>query len=157
MEIENWHRTGIPPYAELMHCPQAEWAKLSRGDLRLVHHIVGLSIELHRRGLSGASIWAQKMPRYVYPASSKMIPNADNCSSFLAIALSNDFVMNAILALSSSHLAFLTGDQENRQMAYHHKVAAFQGLQAAITSFSKENCEAILAASVLLSWQATER
>ncbi|KAJ5226298.1 hypothetical protein N7468_007523 [Penicillium chermesinum] len=139
MEIDNWHRTGIPPFPELMQCPLSGWTKLPRADLRLVHHIVGVSIDLHRRGLSSCTVWAHKMP------------------NFLAIALSNDFVMSSILALSSFHLAFLTGDQENKQVAYHHKVTAFQGLQTAITSFSKDNCEAVLAASVLLSWQATER
>jgi hypothetical protein len=77
--------------------------------------------------------------------------------SFLAIALSNDFVMSSILALSSFHLGFLTRDQETKQLAYHHKATALRGLQTAIGSFSKDNCEAILAASILLSWQATER
>ncbi|KAJ5614631.1 hypothetical protein N7528_008285 [Penicillium herquei] len=139
MEIDKWHRTGIPPYPELMQCPQSGWSHLSRADLRLVHHIIGLSIDFHRRGLSGCTVWAQKMP------------------NFLAIALSNDFVMSAILSLSAFHLTFLTRDQETKQLAYHHKVTALRGLQTAIGSFSKENCEAILAASILLSWQATER
>lgn len=78
-------------------------------------------------------------------------------SSFLAIALSNEFVMSAILGLSAFHLAFLTRDQETKQLAHHHKVTALRGLQNALGSFSKENCDAILAASILLSWQATER
>lgn len=63
MEIDNWHRTGVPPYPELMQCPQMGWSSLSRSDLRLVHHIVGLSINLHRRGLSNCTVWAQKMPK----------------------------------------------------------------------------------------------
>nr|UPX44866.1 hypothetical protein FAC5L9_29 [Penicillium camemberti] len=139
MEIENWHRTGVPPYPELVQCPRAGWSHLSRADLRLVHHIVGLSIDLHRRGLSSCTVWAQKMP------------------NFLAIALTNEFVMSSILGLSAFHLAFLTRDQETKQLAYHHKVTALRGLQTAIGSFSKDNCEAVLAASILLSWQATER
>lgn len=65
MEIENWHRSGVPPYPELMQCPRSGWAGLSRTDLRLVHHIIGLSIDLHRRGLSTSTVWAQKMPKYV--------------------------------------------------------------------------------------------
>jgi len=65
MEIENWHRTGVPPYPELVQCPRAGWSHLSRADLRLVHHIIGLSIDLHRRGLSSCTVWAQKMPKYV--------------------------------------------------------------------------------------------
>jgi len=63
MEIENWHRTGVPPYPELMQCPQSGWSNLSRSDLRLIHHIIGLSIDLHRRGLSNCTVWAQKMPK----------------------------------------------------------------------------------------------
>ncbi|KAJ5926008.1 hypothetical protein N7454_007518 [Penicillium verhagenii] len=139
MEVENWHRTGVPPYPELVQCPRSGWSHLSRTDLRLVHHIIGLSIDLHRRGLSGCTAWAQKMP------------------NFLAIALSNEFVMSSILGLSAFHLSFLTRDQETKQLAYHHKLTALQGLQTAIGSFSKDNCEAVLAASILLSWQATER
>lgn len=82
---------------------------------------------------------------------------ANALSSFLAIALSNEFVMSSILGLSAFHLAFLTRDQETKQLAYHHKVTALRGLQTAIGSFSKDNCEAVLAASILLSWQASER
>ncbi|KAJ5774940.1 C6 transcription factor RosA-like [Penicillium paradoxum] len=138
MEIDNWHRSGVPPYPELLQCPRSGWSGLSRIDLRLIHHIIGLSIDLHRRGLSASTVWAQKMP------------------NFLAIALNSEFVMSAILSLSAFHLAFLTRHQETRQLAVRHQVAALQGLQAALVSFSKDNCDAILAASVLLSWQATE-
>ncbi|KAJ6191308.1 hypothetical protein N7519_001329 [Penicillium mononematosum] len=138
MEIDNWHRTGVPPYPELLQCPRSGWSGLSRTDLRLIHHIIGLSIDLHRRGLSGCTVWAQKMP------------------NFLAISLGSDFVMSSILSFSAFHLAFLTRDQETKQLAFRHKVTALQGLQTALGSFSKENCDAILAASVLLSWQATD-
>ncbi|KAJ5161893.1 hypothetical protein N7492_007285 [Penicillium capsulatum] len=139
MEVEQWHRTGVPPYPELVQCPRSGWSQLSRSDLRLIHHIVGLSIDLHRRGLSTCTVWAPKMP------------------NFLAIALSNSFVMSSILGLSAFHLAFQTRDQDTKQLAYHHNYAAIQGLQTAIESITKGNSEAILAASILLSWQATDR
>lgn len=74
----------------------------------------------------------------------------------MAIALSNDFVMNSILALSAAHLAWMTRNQDTKQLAYHHRGTAIKGLHKAIGSFSTENCEAILAASTLLSWQTTE-
>ncbi|EAW07238.1 putative C6 transcription factor RosA-like [Aspergillus clavatus NRRL 1] len=137
-EIENWHVTGVPPFPELMHYPRNTWYKLFRSDLRLVHHIIGLSIDLHRRGFGECTIWAQKMPL------------------FLSLALSNDFVMSSILTLSASHLAWITRNQETKQLAYHHRGIAIKGLHKAIGSFSKENCEAILAASILLSWQASD-
>lgn len=62
MEIENWRRTGIPPFPELSQCPQNNWYQFSRTDLRLIHHIAGLSIDFHRRGLNNSTIWAPKMP-----------------------------------------------------------------------------------------------
>ncbi|PWY90024.1 C6 transcription factor rosa-like protein [Aspergillus heteromorphus CBS 117.55] len=138
MEIKNWHITGVAPFPELMQFPRNSWSKLSRTDLRLIHHIIGLSIDLHRRGLSNCTIWAQKMP------------------AFLTIALTNDFVMSAILTMSASHLAWITRNQETKQLAYHHRGVAIQGLHKAIGAFSKDNCDAILAASIILSWQASE-
>lgn len=76
--------------------------------------------------------------------------------SFLAIGVSNDFVMSSILALSASHLAWITKDRETDNLAYHHRGVAIKGLQGAIGAFSRENCDAILSASILLSWQITE-
>jgi hypothetical protein len=64
--------------------------------------------------------------------------------------------MSAILALSASHLAWETNDSETEHLAYHHRGVALKGLHEAIGSFSRDNSEAILAASMLLSWQATE-
>ncbi|KAL4934503.1 putative C6 transcription factor RosA-like [Aspergillus undulatus] len=138
MEIKNWHHTGLPPYPELMHFSRNCWSKLSRTDLRLIHHIIGLSIDLHRRNLSSCTIWAQKM------------------SLFLYIANSHDFVMSSILALSAAHLAWITRNQETKQLAFHHRAIAIQGLQKATTMFSRENTDGILAASILLSWQDNE-
>lgn len=62
-EIDNWHLTGVPPFPELLQCPRTGWYGLSRTDLRLIHHIIGLSIDLHRRGYSNCTVWAQKMPK----------------------------------------------------------------------------------------------
>ncbi|PTU22866.1 hypothetical protein P175DRAFT_0431512 [Aspergillus ochraceoroseus IBT 24754] len=138
MEIKNWHLTGLPPFPELMHFPRTCWNQLSRTDLRLIHHIIGLSIDLHRRGLSHCTIWAQKMP------------------TFLSVAISHDFVMSSILTLSAAHLAWITRNQETGQLAFHHRGVAIRGLQKAIGAFCKGNCDAILAASILLSWQDCE-
>jgi len=41
-------------------------------------------------------------------------------------------------------------------MAYEHRGIALKGLQEAIGAFSPQNSDAVLAASLLLSWQATE-
>ena len=64
--------------------------------------------------------------------------------------------MSAVLAFSASHLAWMTENSETQHLAYHHRGEAIKGLHEAIGLFSKNNSEAILAASILLSWQATE-
>lgn len=63
IEINNWHATGVPPFPELVHCPRSSWYGLSRSDLRLVHHIIGLSFDLYRRGFSNCTPWAQRLPK----------------------------------------------------------------------------------------------
>lgn len=67
--------------------------------------------------------------------------------------------MHALLALSASHLGWLTSCAETLQLAYHHRGIAFNGLQEAINDFSPEkpeNADAVLAASILLTWQTTD-
>lgn len=64
--------------------------------------------------------------------------------------------MSSILALSAAHLAWITRNQETKQLAYRHQKTAIKGLHKAIGTFSNDNSEAILAASTVLSWQTTE-
>jgi hypothetical protein len=62
IEIETWRKTGNPPFPELQLSSRTYWYKFSRTDLRLIHHIAGLSIDMHRLGYSNCTVWAQKMP-----------------------------------------------------------------------------------------------
>jgi len=64
--------------------------------------------------------------------------------------------MHSLLGLSASHLTWLTESYATLQLAYEHRGLAFQGLQQSIGDFSKENSDAVLAASILLSWQVTD-
>jgi hypothetical protein len=64
--------------------------------------------------------------------------------------------MHALLALSATHLSWLTECPLAANMAYEHRGIALKGLQEAIGAFSPQNSDAVLAASLLLSWQATE-
>ena len=64
--------------------------------------------------------------------------------------------MSAILAFSATHMAWITRSVETKNLAYHHRGTALKGLQEAIGKFSEENSDAALAASVLLSWQASD-
>jgi hypothetical protein len=75
---------------------------------------------------------------------------------FLKIGSSCGFVMNALLAFSATHIAWITECPMVRHMAYEHRGIALKGLHEAIGACSRENSDAVLAASLLLSWQATE-
>lgn len=81
---------------------------------------------------------------------------ANSYTRLITAALSHDFVMSALLALSALHLAWQTKNPDTENLAYHHRGVALKGLHEAIGAFSRENSDAILAASMLLSWQATE-
>jgi hypothetical protein len=76
--------------------------------------------------------------------------------SLIAVGMQCDFVMSAVLAFSACHLAWQTKNAETENLAYYHRGVALKGLHEAISAFSRENSESILAASMLLSWQATE-
>lgn len=68
----------------------------------------------------------------------------------------HDFVMSAILAFSAMHIAWLTKSAETKNLAYQHSGIAIKGLHEAIGSFSQDNSDAVLAASILLAWQASD-
>lgn len=64
--------------------------------------------------------------------------------------------MHAVLSFSANHLAWASQSDETRDIAMHHRANALRGLHEAIGSFSQANSDAVLAASLLLAWQATD-
>jgi hypothetical protein len=82
--------------------------------------------------------------------------HADVKNRFMKIGATYNFVMHALLALSATHIAWLTDCPLVNQMAFEHRGIALKGLHEAIGTFSRENSDAVLAASLLLSWQATD-
>jgi hypothetical protein len=81
---------------------------------------------------------------------------ANSVNSIIKIAATNPFVMHSLLAFSAMHIAWLTDCPLVGNMAYEHRGVALKGLQEAIGSFSRETSDAVLAASLVLSWQATD-
>lgn len=76
--------------------------------------------------------------------------------SLLRIGATTPYVMHALLAFSAMHIAFLTDCPVVGGEAFIHRGKALNGLQEAISSFSRETSDAVLAASLVLSWQATD-
>jgi hypothetical protein len=81
---------------------------------------------------------------------------ANRSNRILKIGATHDYVMHALLAFSAMHIAFLTDCPMVGNMAYDHRGIALKGLYEGIGSFSRETSDAVLAASLVLSWQATD-
>lgn len=80
----------------------------------------------------------------------------NSSNSILDAAGGHSFVMNGVLAFAATHLAWLTDSTETKNLAYYHRGIALKGLHEAIGNFSRESSDAILAASILLSWQTSD-
>ncbi|KAI9711227.1 MAG: hypothetical protein M1820_002214 [Bogoriella megaspora] len=137
-DIAIWQQTGQFPFPELQVLSQLHWASFPRDDLRLLYHISQVSRDLMASKSSNLSIWTEYMPR------------------FLNLATSEPFVMSALLGFSATHMAWITQSHGTKGLAFHHGGIALNGLHDAIGVFARENSDVVLAASLLLSWQAND-
>lgn len=64
--------------------------------------------------------------------------------------------MHALLSFSANHLAWTNNSTDCRNLHIQHGSIALRGLHDAIGSFSQQNADAVLAASLLMLWQATD-
>ncbi|KAF8859731.1 hypothetical protein BDZ45DRAFT_349964 [Acephala macrosclerotiorum] len=110
---------------------------LSSTDLPLMHHLLFVSGKLEASGTSKMAVWTAQIP------------------NFISMSQSHDIVKHSILALSAAHLGWLTRSRDMDHVSLLHQTAAFRSLQVAINKFSRENCDAVLASSLILQWQAS--
>ncbi|KAK0719888.1 hypothetical protein B0H67DRAFT_661676 [Lasiosphaeris hirsuta] len=136
--IDQWQRTGVFPFPSLNIFPAPAPQHLTTEQLRLIHHVASISHQMMEIGANGFTLWTRQIP------------------TIIKIGATHDYVLHALLAFSAMHLAFLTDCPLVGNMGYEHRGIALKGLQEAIGSFSKESSDAILAASLVLSWQATD-
>jgi len=64
--------------------------------------------------------------------------------------------MHALLSFSANNLAWTNSSNDCRNLHIQHGSIALGGLHEAIGSFSHQNADAVLAASLLMLWQATD-
>ena len=60
--LDNWRVTGDSPFPELQTQDREYWTAFSSIDLRLIHHITALSVDLHKRGYAKCTAWGARMP-----------------------------------------------------------------------------------------------
>ncbi|KAI9731123.1 MAG: hypothetical protein M1818_007981 [Claussenomyces sp. TS43310] len=109
---------------------------LPASQLKLLHHMSAISASIQAAESGNIVIYLKRLP------------------IFLKIGFSYDFVMHSLMAWASSHFAFCTKSVAAENVARHYRIFAMQGLQGAISSFDEKNMDAVLSASLLLSWQA---
>ncbi|RFU73800.1 hypothetical protein TARUN_8446 [Trichoderma arundinaceum] len=136
--IGEWRRTGMFPFPSLGVYPAPMPHMFSLEDLRLIYHVASLYYQLQAFGANNFTLWTRHIP------------------TLLKIGATTPYVMHALLAFSAMHIAFLTDCPLVGSMAFEHRGKALSGLHAAIGSFSRDTSDAILAASLVLSWQATD-
>lgn len=64
--------------------------------------------------------------------------------------------MQALLSFSANHLAWANSSTDCRNLHIQHGSSALRGLHHAIGNFSHQIADAVLAASLLMLWQATD-
>lgn len=136
--IEHWRISGIFPFPSLEIYPAPNPQYLSVEDMRLIYHVASISHQLGTIDANGFTLWTRQVP------------------TIIKIGATHPYVMHALLAFSAMHIAFLNECPLVGNMAYEHRGIALKGLQEAIGSFSRGTSDAILAASLVLSWQATD-
>ncbi|KAL3472717.1 hypothetical protein BJX99DRAFT_262034 [Aspergillus californicus] len=105
---------------------------------RLLSHIVSISTQIEIFGCSDFISYMKKVP------------------SFITIALWHDFVMDSLLAWAAMHIAWTTGSESAVSVGQKCRLLSMQGLQRAVGTFSKDTADAVLAASILMVWQAAD-
>ncbi|PHH61384.1 hypothetical protein CDD81_409 [Ophiocordyceps australis] len=137
-DIALWKSSGVFPFPEVETCPVPMAHMYSLEDLRLIYHVASLYSQLASFQANNFTVWTRHIP------------------NILRIGATTPYVMHALLAFSAMHIAFLTDCPLVGSMAFEHRGIALKGLKEAIGSFSRETSDAVLAASLVLSWQAID-
>lgn len=155
-EIDSWQRTGVFPFPELNLKSIQHLRGFSVIDLRLIYHLSSIYRDVRLADFIQSTLWVQQIPRYTSTEPFWLTLLLTVRLSFFDAAVGHDFVMSSILAFSATHMAWMTDSNETWNLAYFHRGVALKGMQEAISNFSESNSDAVLASSILLSWQASD-
>jgi len=105
------------------------------GQLELLHHFIAVTSSAISAGTLGFELWHMTIPK---------------------IALSHDWLMHSILAVSALHIAHLNPEQQRLywRRAVVHQDQALQGQQKALANPTRENGDALFAFSLVIIYLA---
>lgn len=136
--LREWQQTGIFPFPSLGLYPAPMPHLYKPQDLRFIYHLASVYDQMAANDANNFTLWTRYIP------------------TLLRIGTTYHYVMEALLAFSAMHIGFLTDCNFLSNIAFEYRGDALVGLHQAIGSFSRETSDAILAASLVLSWQATD-
>nr|POE85230.1 hypothetical protein CFP56_67387 [Quercus suber] len=161
--VDLWQQTGSFPFPNLHVFPPPTVHEYTKNELRLLYHLSNTCNDLLLNGTTGTTVWTERIPKYVafclilLPQHHWLLMmELMRCSRFLSIASTYPYVMHALLAFAANHLTWISSQKETRNLYLHYGSIALRGLHEAIGSFSHANSDAVLASSLLLSWQTTD-
>ncbi|KAH8807123.1 hypothetical protein F5884DRAFT_788581 [Xylogone sp. PMI_703] len=130
-----WKESGEPPFPALRMAASPSWHNMSMTDLRYLYQMAVVATMLELSGTSNMGLsWGE------FPILFKLATNFD-------------FVAYALAAMSAERLTLLGKSYEASRDASRYRNLAFRGLSQAIQSFSRDNADAILGASLACSYQ----
>ena len=104
---------------------------LNMGHLELFHHFIAVTSSAISAGYLGLELWRMTIPK---------------------IALSHDWLMHSILAVSALHIARLRPEEQDMywKRAAMHQDQALQGQQKALANPSPDNADALFAFTLVI-------
>lgn len=118
-------RASRPPSAT----PKVTQSSLDLAAMELLHHFVAVTSDAITPGLLGHELWKNTIPK---------------------LALSHEWLMHSLLAISALHIAHLNPEQQDvyRERAAINQDQALQGQQIALANPSFENGDALYASTI---------
>jgi hypothetical protein len=62
------------------------------------------------------------------------------------------FILDCVLGLSAAHYSLVSENPDTAQLALYYRSQAFKGVRLGVSRFSERNADALIAASILLTW-----
>lgn len=153
--VERWRITGKFPFPSLEIYPAPDPQSLTREELRLIYHVADISHQLKTISSNEFTLWTRQIPKYVEHFVADEV-ETDFACRIIQIGATHRYVLHALLAFSAMHITFINDCPMVGNMVYEYRGIALKGLHEAIGCFSMETSDAVLAASLVLSWQATD-
>ncbi|KAB5545626.1 hypothetical protein GE09DRAFT_1243347 [Coniochaeta sp. 2T2.1] len=136
--LKPWIETSVFPFPALNIRPTPDPLSLTLVEARLIYHVAEICDRLNAIGCSEFTLWTRQIP------------------TIIQIGATHRYVLDALFAFSAMNISSQTSCPIVGNIVYEYRGTALKGLHKAIGSFSMETSDAVLAASLVLSWQAND-